>query len=165
MSSQAFVKRDIREDQRPDFPLDLHNAHLIRRAHQRATTMFQQMMGDSGLTPPQLAVLGTLAHHPDLPQTELGRRTAIDTATLSTMLRRLTAAGLLCRVASDLDQRVQLVRLTDRGRALTHSLIPISMQLSAALLDPIPPAERARFVELLQLVARDDDTPSEGRTT
>lgn len=143
-----------------DFPLEVHNAHLIRRAHQRATTMFQQMMGDKGLTPTQLAVLGTLNRYPDLAQNELGRRTAIDTATLSTMLRRLTTAGLLERVVSQQDQRVQLVRLTKAGQVLTRSLVPISMALSAALLNPIPKAERSRFVELLQLIGQDDDPVS-----
>lgn len=142
------------------FSLATHNAHLIRRAHQRASTMFQERMGDSGLTPTQLAVLGTLDRYSDLSQTELSRRTAIDTATLSTMLRRLVAAGLIERVPSKSDQRVQLVHLTDRGQAVTRPLVPVSMALSAALLDPIPPAERARFVELLQRIARDDDPAS-----
>lgn len=140
-----------------EFPLNVHNAHLIRRAHQRATALFQQMLGANKVTPTQLAVLGTLHDCPDLPQNELGRRTAIDTATLSSMLRRLEAAGLIERLPSPQDQRVQLVRLSAEGRALTAPLIPISMQLSAAVLEPIPPAERARFVELLTLVGDDPD--------
>tara|TARA_R110002020_G_scaffold53338_6_gene149316 strand:+ start:18628 stop:19122 length:495 start_codon:yes stop_codon:yes gene_type:complete len=149
-----------------DFELEIHNAHLIRRAHQRATVMFQQMLGQYKLTPTQLAVLGTLDRSPDLPQNELSRRTAIDTATLSSMLRRLEAAGLIERVSSSLDQRVQLVRLSDQGRELTRPMVPISMQLSAALLDPIPAAERARFVELLTLVGADLDSPlhTKGKT-
>lgn len=137
-----------------EFELELHNAHLIRRAHQRATVMFQKMMGESGLTPTQLAVLGTLFRFPDLSQNKLARRTAIDSATLSSMLRRLATAGLLERVPSREDQRVQHVRLTEKGRAVTQPLVPVSMQLSAALLDPIPAAERERFVELLQLIGR-----------
>ncbi|MCY0096987.1 MarR family winged helix-turn-helix transcriptional regulator [Hoeflea ulvae] len=141
-----------------DFSLEVHNAHLIRRAHQRATVMFQQMLGSHKLTPTQLAVLGTLDRSPDLPQNELSRRTAIDTATLSSMLRRLEAAGLIERVPSSPDQRVQLVRLSDQGREVTRPMIPISMQLSAALLDPVPAAERARFVELLTLVGADPDS-------
>lgn len=139
-----------------EFRLEAHNAHLIRRAHQRATTMFQKMMGDSGLTPTQIAVLGTLDRCPDISQNELGGLAAIDTATLSSMLRRLSAQGLIERVASTEDQRKQLVRLTQRGREVTRPLLPLSMQLSAALLDPIPPDERARFVELLGLIGRDD---------
>ena len=140
-----------------EFALEVHNAHLIRRAHQRATAMFQKMLGDRRLTPTQLAVLGTLDRFPDQPQYELGRRTAIDTATLSSMIRRLEVAGLVERVSSPQDQRMQLVRLSDRGRAMTRSMVPISMRLSAKLLDPIPPAERARFVELLTLVGSDLD--------
>ena len=104
--------------------LEVHNAHLIRRAHQRATVMFQQMMGGSGLTPTQLAVLGTLDRFPGLPQKELGRRTAIDTATLSSLLRRLDRAGLVERLPSEQDQRVQLVRLTEAGRAATRPIVP-----------------------------------------
>jgi len=145
------------EDTVPVLALEIHNAHLIRRAHQRATAIFQRMLGHSGLTSIQLAVLGTLDRTPELPQNELGRRTAIDSATLSMMLRRLASSGLLDRVASDSDQRVQLVRLTPKGQALTRRLAPVSMDLSAALLDPIPTAERARFVELLQLIGGEDE--------
>lgn len=145
------------DGQTTEFALELHNAHLIRRAHQRATVIFQQMMGESGLTPTQLAVLGTLLRFPDLSQNDLARRTAIDSATLSSMLRRLATAGLLERVSSREDQRVQHVRLTEKGHRVTRSLVPVSMQLSAALLDPIPAAERERFAELLQLIGRYND--------
>lgn len=148
-----------------ELALEVHNAHLIRRAHQRATVMFQRMMSGSGLTPTQLAVLGTLDREPDLPQNELSRRTAIDTATLSAMLRRLEKSGLVQRLPSLEDQRVQLVRLTDEGRVLTRSLVPVSMRLSEALLEPIPEAERARFVELLTLVGRDPELDDGGQAS
>lgn len=145
-----------------EFELDVHNAHLIRRAHQRATVLFQRIMGHSGLTPTQLAVMGTLELTPNLPQNELGRKTAIDTATLSSMIRRLEKAGFLTRVPSPTDQRVQLVQLTDAGSALAREMMPVSMRLSQELLAPIPEDERERFVELLTLIGDDTAEPTKG---
>ena len=139
-----------------EFRLEVHNAHLIRRAHQRATVLFQRKMGYSGLTPTQLAVVWMLDRKPNLPQNELGKLTAIDTATLSAMIRRLEKSGLLSRVPSETDQRVMLVQLTEKGSAIAKELVPLSMEHSAELLDPIPEAERKRFVELLTLVGQND---------
>lgn len=151
------MKHDREAEQKTgnvEFRLDVHNAHLIRRAHQRATVLFQRKMGNHGLTPTQLAVVGTLYRTPNLPQNELGRLTAIDTATLSAMIRRLEKSDLLSRVPAQRDQRVMLVKLTDKGTQIARELVPLSMALSAELLDPIPEAERGRFIELLTLIGQ-----------
>lgn len=137
------------------FALDRHTAHLIRRAHQRATSLFQKAFEGLGVTPPQFAILATLLRHGALSQIALGRLTAIDTATLSTMLRRLSAMGYVDRRPSEEDQRVNLVDLTDAGAAFTVSGLRLSQEVSDRVLDPLDPAERAGFVAALDRIGRD----------
>jgi DNA-binding MarR family transcriptional regulator len=137
------------------FALDRHSAHLIRRAHQRATALFQEAFEGLGVTPPQFAILATLLRHGALSQIALGRLTAIDTATLSTMLRRLSAMGHVYRRASKEDQRVNLVDLTDAGATFTLEGLRLSQEVSDRVLDPLDPAERAAFVAALDRIGQE----------
>ena len=135
------------------FALEDHNAHLIRLLHQRATALFQQAFDGQGITPTQLAILSTLIRHGALSQIAVGRITAIDTATLSTMLRRLQKMGLVERTASETDQRVNLVRLTALGEEETLRMLPVSLGVSEQLLAPLKPKDRDRFIAALRLLA------------
>lgn len=137
------------------FDLARHNAHLVRRAHQRATALFQRAFEGLGVTPPQFAILATLLHHGALSQIALGRLTAVDTATLSTMLRRLTEMGHVHRRAFEEDQRVNLVDLTDAGAAFTLAGLPLSQEVSDRVLDPLDPAERAAFAAALARIGQE----------
>jgi DNA-binding MarR family transcriptional regulator len=95
--------------------------------------------------------------HGAVPQNVLSRITAIDTATLSPMLRRLTDMGYVERTSSPDDQRVNLVRLTQAGMAFTLKMMPVSLEVSRALLAPLRERERERFIALLRKVG----TPTE----
>lgn len=134
------------------YRLEAHNAHLIRLAHQRATSLFQKAFEAYTITPTQVAILATLLRHGDLSQISLGRLTAIDTATLSAMMRRLQDNGFIERIASEQDQRVNLVRLTSRGIDFTLEVLPISQKVSDDVLAPLKPRDRQRFLEMLKLL-------------
>lgn len=132
------------------YRLEAHNAHLIRLAHQRATALFQKAFESYTITPTQVAILATLLRHGDLSQINLGRLTAIDTATLSAMMRRLQDNGFIERIPSEQDQRVNLVRLTARGIEFALEALPISQKVSDDVLAPLKPRERERFIEMLK---------------
>ena len=73
--------------------LERSATHLIHRAGQRATDIFQAEARDSGLTPRQFAVLMTIAEEEGLTQTDLVDRTGIDRSTLADIVARLLARG------------------------------------------------------------------------
>ena len=148
--SQAQIDAELA---RIGFALEDHNAHLVRLVHQRATALFQQAFDGQAITPTQLAILSTLIRHGALSQIAVGRITAIDTATLSTMLRRLQDMALVERTASETDQRVNLVRLTPLGEEETLRMLPVSVAVSEQVLAPVKPKDRDRFVAALRLLA------------
>src|SRR6202011_182782 len=76
------------------YDLPTHPAHMIRRAHQRATFYFQQVMNGRDLTPTQQATLATLLKYGELSQNHLGRLTAMDPSTISIVVRKLLKNGL-----------------------------------------------------------------------
>ena len=72
--------------------LERSATHLIHRAGQCATDIFQAEARESGLTPRQFAVLMTIAEEEGLTQTDLVDRTGIDRSTLADIVARLLAA-------------------------------------------------------------------------
>ena len=57
---------------RTGYSLEHHAAHLIRRAHQRATAAFQEVLAADDLTPTQYAVLAIVLKHDAVSQNLLG---------------------------------------------------------------------------------------------
>jgi DNA-binding MarR family transcriptional regulator len=72
----------------------------------------------SGLTAPQFDVVVTLGNTAGLPFKELGSRTLITKGTLTGVVDRLEARGLVERMASTEDGRSTIVRLTTAGDRL-----------------------------------------------
>jgi DNA-binding MarR family transcriptional regulator len=147
--SQAEIDRRLTEI---GYKLEDHNAHLIRLAHQRATALFQKAFEGYSVTPTQSAVLATLLRYGAMSQNNLGRLTAIDTATLSPMMRRLQDFGFIERIPSDEDQRVNLVKLTEKGVDFALEVLPIAKRVSDEVLAPLKPRDRQRFLEMLSLL-------------
>ncbi|WP_369824436.1 MarR family winged helix-turn-helix transcriptional regulator [Cellulosimicrobium sp. CUA-896] len=89
----------------------------------RATTQaYRALLAPWDLTYPQYLVLVDLWTQDRRTVSELGRCLGLDSGTLSPLLRRMEQAGLLVRVREDADERVVVVRLTERGVALRDEL-------------------------------------------
>ncbi|PYE25996.1 DNA-binding MarR family transcriptional regulator [Rhizobium sp. PP-CC-3A-592] len=137
---------------RTGYSLEHHAAHLLRRAHQRATACFQAVMPGDDLTPTQLAALATLLKHGELSQNHLGRMTQMDPSTISLVVKALMKRGLIARKRSDTDQRMTMITLTNAGVHYTLPLLDRSMQVARRLLSPLSPGEQATLLDLLNRV-------------
>jgi DNA-binding MarR family transcriptional regulator len=71
-----------------------------------------------GLTYPQYLAMSALWSEEGISVGRLGERLALDTNTLTPLLKRLEAMGLLTRRRSAADERRVVVALTDKGRAM-----------------------------------------------
>lgn len=70
---------------------------------------------DSGLTPSQFDVLATLGNTKGMCFRELGDKTLITKGTLTGVVDRMEAKGLVRRAALPDDRRMKVVELTGRG--------------------------------------------------
>jgi DNA-binding MarR family transcriptional regulator len=70
-----------------------------------------------GLTPSQFDIIATLGNTPGMTFKELGEHTLITKGTLTGVVDRMAAKGLVERVAVATDRRSMVVRLTKRGEA------------------------------------------------
>lgn len=86
-----------------------------------------------GLTYPQYLVMLVLWERDGLALGDIGRRLHLDSGTLTPLLKRLEAAGLVTRTRAERDERVVLIALTDKGMALKVQAEPIPYRLAEAM--------------------------------
>lgn len=80
--------------------------------------LYRQLLADLDLTYPQYLVMLVLWEGDGITVSELGERLFLDSATLTPLLKRLQAAGLVQRTRGIRDERQVIVTLTDEGRGL-----------------------------------------------
>lgn len=135
---------------------DLHNApgHLLRRCHSRARAIFDQLIRSrTGLSKQQVALLIAIAHRPSATHAQLSEETGFDRNTLADTLNRLISKGLAVRQHSTQDARAYDIQLTPQGLAELEDLIPLSYEVQAKIIEPIPAEMREGFMHCLRLLA------------
>ena len=123
--------------------------HLIRKAHQRNTAVFQQYSTDKQLTPIQFATLCVIADNGNSSLTDLVRIAAIDQATIRGIVSRLNKRGFIELTSDPKDQRKVIVMLTEAGRELLSEMVPVAKQISEATVEKLNPSERVALTFLL----------------
>jgi len=127
----------------PSVALDDQLCFALYAASRAVTARYRPLLDELGVTYPQYLVLMLLWEQDGQTVGQLGQRLALDSGTLSPLLKRLTAAGLVTRHRRADDERSVSVRLTDAGRALQTPACSISAQMIDAL-----SLDKAEFAEL-----------------
>ncbi len=80
--------------------------------------VYKPLLDELGLTYPQYLVMVALWAGDDQSVGELGEKLFLESSTLTPLLKRLEAEGLVSRRRDTADERVVRITLTDQGRAL-----------------------------------------------
>ena len=86
-------------------------------ADRRVVALYRPLLEPLRLTHPQYLLMIALWQYAPVPMRQLGRLLALDSGTLSPLLKRLEAAGLVVRRRGP-DERSVTVDLTEKGRDL-----------------------------------------------
>jgi DNA-binding MarR family transcriptional regulator len=98
--------------------LDRQVCFALAVASRSVIALYRPVLEPLGLTHPQYLVMLALWQHEPLAVKELGALLQLDSGTLSPLLKRLAAAGLVTKERHRDDERSVLVTLTPAGRAL-----------------------------------------------
>jgi DNA-binding MarR family transcriptional regulator len=138
------------EAERDGYELSDQIGHLLRRAYQRHTAIFQRRISDLDVTAIQFAVLVAVRDGGIMPLTRVGAATAIDPATLRGIVSRLSERELIVSQNDETDRRQRLVSLTPKGRDLVTRLLPDAVEVTRETLSPLNPAEALAISFLLK---------------
>ena len=117
----------------PSVELDDQLCFALYAASRAVTARYRPMLDKMGLTYPQYLVMMLLWETDGQTVGQLGSRLALDSGTLSPLLKRLTAAGLVTRHRRVEDERSVAIALTDEGRALQEKAYGISQEMIGAI--------------------------------
>ena len=135
-------------DLKDAYRLDEQIGYLLRLATQRHTALFQAQMPD-GLTATQFAALARLYEQGPCAQNQLGRRAAMDVATIKGVVDRLREKGLVKTTPSPNDKRLTIVALTDIGKHRIRALTDVGHQITQDTLAPLSGADQKVLLRLL----------------
>ncbi|MEU4560627.1 MarR family transcriptional regulator [Actinoplanes sp. NPDC023936] len=96
------------------------------------TALYRPLLDPHHLTYPQYLVLRVLWHDGPTTVRDLGRVLALDSGTLSPLLKRLETQGLITRRRATDDERVVVAQLTDAGLALRDEIGDLTQRLVCA---------------------------------
>lgn len=126
--------------------------YLLRRAHQRASAIFQGSIGDPNITPTQYSSMAKLDEYGELSQNLLGRLVGMDKATMQGVVRRLKERGLVDSRPDPGDARRTLLSLTTEGKKLVNRLLLNGPAVSRETLKPLTPQEQKQLLDLLSRI-------------
>ena len=126
--------------------------YLLRRAHQRASAIFQINIGDPNITPTQYSSMVKLHEYTELSQNLLGRLVGMDKATMQGVVRRLKDRKLVDSRPDPGDARRTLLSLTIDGQRIVAKLILNGPAVSRETLKPLTPPEQRQLLELLSRI-------------
>ncbi|NMN98201.1 MarR family winged helix-turn-helix transcriptional regulator [Antrihabitans stalactiti] len=127
-----------------DLALDRQVCFALYAASRAMTSVYRPMLDELGLTYPQYLVLLVLWERDGRGVGELGDELALDSGTLSPLLKRLSALGLVERKRLSADERRVAIHLTDQGRALQAKASGIPHRIARCSGLPVSEIENLR---------------------
>ncbi|QMU77949.1 MarR family transcriptional regulator [Streptacidiphilus sp. PB12-B1b] len=113
--------------------LDDQMCFALYAASRAVTALYRPLLEELGLTYPQYLVLLVLWDQDEISVKELGASLQLDYGTLTPLLKRLEAAGLLRRERRADDERTVRIVLTEEGAALRARARAVPTEIGDAM--------------------------------
>ena len=128
---------------------------LLEQAQKRVSRDFDRALADVGATGEQWRVLDKLADEGGRPIGELAQLLGIHPPTMTKLVDRMVATGLVQRIADDADSRRVLIYITDVGLHLFAQLAEKAAVFQRNLSSRLGASEATQLTQLLGSLAAD----------
>ncbi|WP_374971449.1 MarR family winged helix-turn-helix transcriptional regulator [Terrabacter sp. BE26] len=137
--------------------LDQQVCFALAVAARSVIGLYRPVLEPLGLTHPQYLVMLALWERSPLTLREVGRLLSLEPATLSPLVKRLEAAGLVTRDRHPDDDRALAITLTPDGRRLRERALEVPPQIMECLGLPVHELQ-ALHRSLTRVIAATTDT-------
>ncbi|MBP5505441.1 MAG: MarR family transcriptional regulator [Bacteroidales bacterium] len=107
------------------FKLENQLCFRLYTASRLLTQAYHPLLGEHGLTYPQYLVLLVLWEKDAQPVNDIAKRLLLETNTVTPLLKRMEAEGIVTRSKGKEDARQMIVRLTKKGHDLQKKLTDV----------------------------------------
>lgn len=123
---------------------------LLAKAYQRVHALFKKKLSPFDITPVQHLILEVLWKEGNISPRKISEKTVIDGPTLSSVIDRMTVAGLVTRKESSLDRRSIKVSLSPKAKKLWEETEALRQEINKELIDGFSPKEILLFKRMLR---------------
>ncbi len=123
--------------------------HQLLLAFHYTNRAIVQATAESGLLPGQPKILEALCFQDGCSQKELALVCALDKSTITHLIKRLEAQGLIVRTSSESDRRSMKIYLTDEGKKAAEKVSRIAQTVDEQALSSLTMAEQDELLFLL----------------
>lgn len=117
-----------------EFKLDNQLCFRLYTASRLITQSYHPLLSEFGLTYPQYLVLLVLWEKDGQPVNDIAKRLMLETNTVTPLLKRMEAEGVLTRTQGKKDARQTIVTLTNEGKALRKKLTNVPSKVGGSVL-------------------------------
>ncbi len=117
-----------------EFLLDRQLCFRLYTASRLLTQAYHPLLSAQGLTYPQYLVLLVLWEKDAQPVNDIAKRLLLETNTVTPLLKRMEAEGILTRRKGEKDARQMIVSLTPKGKNLQKELKDVPATVGSAVL-------------------------------
>lgn len=129
--------------------------YLVSRVTLMVTSALKKGLAEAGVgdvRPAYLGALFALWQQDGLKVVELGRRSGLETSTMTGLIDRMERDGLVERRDDENDRRVQRINLTDKGREVMHPALQAVDRVLAGVFEGIPEEDISKATDVLKRV-------------
>ncbi|MDF3141644.1 MULTISPECIES: MarR family transcriptional regulator [unclassified Streptomyces] len=130
--------------------LDDQLCFALYAASRAVTARYRPLLDELGLTYPQYLVMLALWEQDSISVRDLGAALQLESSTLSPLLKRLEAGGLLRRERRPEDERSVAIRLTETGARLRDHATTVPLAIGDAM--GLTPEQDVLAKQLLRLI-------------
>lgn len=116
------------------FNLDNQLCFRLYTASRLITQAYHPLLAEYGLTYPQYLVLMVLWEKDGQPVNDIAKRLMLETNTVTPLLKRMEAQGILTRTQGKEDARQIIVKLTKTGMGLKEKLRNVPEKIGSSVL-------------------------------
>ena len=130
---------------------------LIAKIHQITDRIFRQMLKDyeiEDLNPGQGRILFALWQKDDIPIHELSKKTQLTKSSLTNMLKRLEVAGFLTRNSDEDDERITIVKLSEKSKKFQKKYVEVSKKMTEVFYGTLTEEEIDQFERYLKKILK-----------
>ena len=116
------------------FKLENQLCFRLYTASRLITQAYHPLLSEHGLTYPQYLVLMVLWEKDEQPVNDIAKRLLLETNTVTPLLKRMEAEGILTRSKGKKDARQMIVKLTKKGRDFQKELTDVPETVGSAVI-------------------------------
>ncbi|THJ64661.1 MarR family transcriptional regulator [Arthrobacter echini] len=127
----------------------------LSRVARRIEVRLGENFAAQGIDAPTFDVLATLRRSGDpyaLSPKDLVETSMVTSSAIAQRLNKLEAEGLIERTSNERDGRGKLVHLTDAGRTIVDSVLPVHVAVEHEFLQALSPEQQNTLAELLAVL-------------